>query len=283
MRDYTQNSFFDVIINELEDMRGLSGICIGFERGEWRNDRFSQYVFNFLPEFALTWSERQKCNDKTAVELLRKAAQIIYQTEKYSKRGEFGELILLAVLKELFNTIPAICKIYYKSSVNETVKGFDAVHVIVIGDSLELWLGEVKFYNNINNAIYDVVKELDVHSKTDYLRNEFALISNKIDDSWEHSEKLLKLLDPNTSLDKIFDRTCIPILLTYDSDVINNYENLKKEYQNKIEEEIRKHYDVFLKSKLPKDLRIHLILLPLKSKKTLVDDLQRRLVAWQNI
>ncbi len=264
-------------------MRGLSGICIGFERGEWRNERFSQYVFNFLPEFALTWSERQKFSDQTAVELLRKAAQIIYQTEKYSKRGEFGELILLAVLKELFSTIPAICKIYYKSSVNETVKGFDAVHVIVIGNSLELWLGEVKFYNNINNAIHDVVNELEVHSKTDYLRNEFALISNKIEDSWEHSEKLLKLLDPNTSLDKIFDRTCIPVLLTYDSNVINNYETLKKEYQNKIEEEILKYYDIFLKSNLPKDLRIHLILLPLKSKKTLVDGLQRRLMAWQSI
>jgi len=190
---------------------------------------------------------------------------------------------LLAVLKELFNTIPAIAKIYYKSSVNETVKGFDAVHVVDAGDTLELWLGEVKFYNNIRKAIYDVIRELEAHSHSDYLRNEFAFISNKIDKSWNHSEELLKLLDPNTSLDEVFDRTCIPVLLTYDSSIIKDFSNLKEEYRRNIEDEIRKYNDAFIKSNPPADLRIHLILLPLKSKDELVENLQKRLQAWQNM
>ncbi len=236
-----------------------------------------------MPEFALSWQERQNFSDKTAVELLRRASKIIYQTEKYQKRGEFGELILLAVLEELFNTIPAIAKIYYKSSVNETVKGFDAVHVVVVDGTLELWLGEVKFYSDIKKAIYDVVKELSAHSSNGYLRNEFAFISNKIDKSWDHSENLLKLLDPNTSLDEVFDRTCIPVLLTYDSSITGEYENLKEKYRQIIEAELRKYNDTFLKSNLPKDLKIHLILLPLKSKIELVDRLQKRLEAWQSM
>lgn len=279
----TGRSFFEVIIHEPDVLRGLSGICIGFERGNWRCERFSEYIFNYLPEFALNWQERQNFSDKTAVELLRRASKIIYQTEKYQKRGEFGELILLAVLEELFNTIPAIAKIYYKSSVNDTVKGFDAVHVVVADDTLELWLGEVKFYCDIKKAIYDVVKELEIHSGNGYLRNEFAFISNKIDKSWDHSEDLLKLLDPNTSLDEVFDRTCIPVLLTYDSSTTREYENLKEKYREIIEAEIRKYNDTFLKSNLPKDLKIHLILLPLKSKVELVERLQKRLEAWQSI
>ncbi|MEN3029932.1 Hachiman antiphage defense system protein HamA [Chromobacterium amazonense] len=37
----------------------------------------------------------------------------------------------------------AISKIYFKDAVNNTVKGFDAVHVLATQNGLELWLGEV--------------------------------------------------------------------------------------------------------------------------------------------
>ncbi|MDD3565747.1 MAG: DUF1837 domain-containing protein [Methanothrix sp.] len=278
------NKFFDIIIHEPRSLRGLSGICVGFERGEWRCARLSKHLFEYLPEFALNHSELDKYNShRDAVPMLRKAAKTVYQTKKFQNRGEFGELILHVVLKELFDTIPAISKIYYKDSANDTVKGFDAVHVVNIDNSLELWLGEVKFYTDIKRAIYDIVKELKIHSETDYLRNEFASISNKIDDSWEYAEKLQKLLHPNTSLDAVFDKTCIPVLLTYDSDVIKDYDTLKYQYRHKIQEEIRKHYQVFLKSDLPKDLKIHLFLLPLKSKTELLEKLQTELEAWQSI
>jgi len=154
------NNFFDIIIHEPGSLRGLSGICVGFERGEWRCARLSKYLFEYLPEFALTHSELIKYKSyRNAVPMLRKAAKIVYQTKKFKYRGEFGELILHVVLRETFNTIPAISKIYYKDSVNETVKGFDAVHVVNIDNSLELWLGEVKFYSNYsapNHKIYYV-------------------------------------------------------------------------------------------------------------------------------
>ena len=81
---------------------------------------------------------------------MRQVVMSIYQSENFKSRGEFGELLLHAIIRETYNTIPAISKIYYKDGPNETVKGFDAVHVVVTDDTLELWLGEVKFYNNIS-------------------------------------------------------------------------------------------------------------------------------------
>ena len=33
-------------------------------------------------------------------------------------------------MRQVFDTIPAISKIFYKDSANDTVKGFDAVHVL---------------------------------------------------------------------------------------------------------------------------------------------------------
>ena len=58
------------------------------------------------------------------------------------------------------------------------MKGFDAVHVVDTGASLELWLGEVKFYET-SQGDPDVVKELEAHTQQDYLRSEFAAIVTK--------------------------------------------------------------------------------------------------------
>ena len=108
---------------------------------------------------------------------------------------------------------PMISKIFYKTSANDTVKGFDAVHVVGPPEDMELWIGEAKFYKNIAAAIRDVVTEIIAHIQRDYLREEFLWIKGKIDNASAHAEQMNKLLSPNTSLDAIFKRTCIPVLV----------------------------------------------------------------------
>ena len=39
--------------------------------------------------------------------------------------------------------------------------------------------GEVKFYNDFATAVRDVVSEIEAHFKEDYLKKEFAAITNK--------------------------------------------------------------------------------------------------------
>lgn len=279
----------EIKVHDLGIYPSLTGLCAGFESGEWRCDAFSHHMMDWLPEFALSFSERENLRDHNAVELLRKAAKVVYSTEKYGKRGEFGELLLHILMRQVFNTLPAINKIYYKSSINETVKGFDAVHVVVNEkeSSLELWLGEAKFYSSASNAIIDVVKELKEHTERDYLRDEFLLIKNKIDEKWPHFDKMQELLSPNTSLDAIFNVVCIPVLITYNSGIVASYPENKATYTDDLIEEVTKYYNSF-KDKceiinLPKVLRIHFFVVPLKEKRELVDMLDMRLKAWQMI
>jgi hypothetical protein len=68
--------------------------------------------------------------------LVKQAAKTVYTTDKYQRRGEFFELLPHALLREVFNSEPAISKIYYKSATIETVKGFDAVHIVEAGNDL---------------------------------------------------------------------------------------------------------------------------------------------------
>jgi hypothetical protein len=83
----------------------------------------------------------------------------------------------------------------------------------VTNSSLELWLGEVKFYGRIATAITDVVKEIQQHMERNYLREEFAAIVRKIDPKWPQASQLSQLLDPNTSLDDIFKLICVTLCI----------------------------------------------------------------------
>jgi hypothetical protein len=241
----------------------------------------------WLPEFALKHSEVEGLGASNALELIAKAAKSVYASEKYQNRGEFGELLLHVALRQCFKTLPAISKYFYKDSRNDTVKGFDAVHAVASEASLELWLGEVKFYDDIARAIADVIVEIEKHLQRDYLRDEFAAITNKIDDSWPHADKLKKLLHPDTSLDEVFDCVCIPALLTYDSPVVGGFFEVSAEYKARFEEEIRKHHASFSaklsKKALPEKLRIHLFLLPLREKASLVAALDEALKRVQEV
>ena len=274
--------FLVVRANELGPP-GCNGLCVGYERGAWRARQFADHVMEWLPEFALSAEECLTLKAANAVPFIRRAAQLVYESKKFEARGEFGELFLHIAIRQVFSSIPAISKLYYKTATNDTVKGFDAVHVVDSGKDLELWIGEAKFYDDISRAISDVIKEIAKHTRTDYLRTEFALVANKIDDKAKHAAKLRKLLDPNTSLDEVFKRVCIPVLLTYDSPVIQGNTECNAGYEEAFKVEIRKHWKTFAGKGLPTELRIHLFLIPLNHKKELVAILDERLKAWQAV
>jgi hypothetical protein len=275
--------FLKIRVHDLSMDVGLSALCVGYERGEWRENGFSDHVMEWIPEFALKEAELKGVDSGNMVKLMRKAASIIYKSNKFKNRGEFGEIFLHIALRQIFNSVPVISKIYYKSSKNDTVKGFDCVHVVENDEDLELWIGEVKFYKSLDSAIKDVVAEIASHTDTDYLRDEFILIANKLDESSVHGKEVLKLLSPSTSLDEVFDRACIPVLLTYESAVVNDFEKCSKEYCARFELEIREAYKKFSKCHLPEEIYIHLILLPIRSKENLVACLDGKLKLWQKI
>jgi len=277
------DEFLEVRVHDMGPKPSVSGLCVGYELGEWRTDQFVDHLMEWLPEFSLTYSEIKSIHSGNAVSLMREAAKKIYKSEKFKNRGEFGELILHAAIRQVFGSLPAVSKIFYKSALNNTVKGFDAVHVVDGGQGLELWLGEAKFYSDLTGAIYDVVQELKDHTDRDYLNDEFLLIAGKIDPEWPHAEQLKKLISKNTSLDEVFKRACIPVLLTYDSSCVDGHSACTEEYITDFKEEIMKGYAKFAAKDLPANVTIHLFLMPLKAKKKLVEILDEKLKGWQKL
>lgn len=238
---------------------------------------------DWLPEFSLSYSERESINDTNLVSQLRKAAQIVYDTDKYDRRGEFGELILHALMRETMGTESAISKIYFKDAVNNTVKGFDAVHVLATQTALELWLGEVKFYKDVTQAIRDVVPELEAHFQDDYLKKEFVLITNKLDPSWAGTPKVKDLLHRNRSLDEVVTAVVVPVLLTYDSTTVKGFSQASQQYKAALETELAAIHQKFVAKNKVTKVRIELFLFPMASKDDLLAQLHKRLQAAQDL
>lgn len=276
-------AFFKVHCQNMQLDPRLHGVCAGYETGKWRAEQLSRYLMEWLPEFCLSYSEHESIKGTNAVSQLRAAAQTVYDTDKYDRRGEFGELLLHALLREIMQTQPAISKIFFKDSANNTVKGFDAIHVVDTAAGLELWLGEVKFYKDITQAIADVTRELKAHFEGNYLKKEFALITNKLDPAWSGTLKLKKLLHKNVSLDDVVSAIVVPVLLTYESATTLAYTKASAEYAQKLEDELQKNHTRFKKANSVTHVRIELFLFPMASKQDLLDQLHKRLVAAQNI
>lgn len=280
------SKFFKIIVHDESSIPTLLGICAGFENGEWRGQRLADNLFNCIPDFCLSYSEVHEVDSTEWMDKLRKSVAMIYNSPKYKSRGEFGELLLHYILKDFYKTIPAISKMYFKDGPNETVKGFDAVHVIENDEGLlDLWLGEVKFYKNASQAIKDVIPEIEEHFAHDYLRTEFIAITNKLDKESPFYEKLSQLISPNTSLDEIFERICVPVLITFNSKVIDKHVKYTDAYKEEMRTEMEKYFNQFETQfeKLGIDIEVHLFLLPLKTKETFVQMLNNKLNLWQQL
>lgn len=193
---------------EEADYSDVSLYLVGYEAGEWRLQQWVKSTFrDHLLTFGLTYSEFQTVNYGNAASQLSRAARMVYDTENYKRRGEFGELFLHGILRDFFGAEPAISKIFFLDGPNETAKGFDGVHVILDDEGeLTLWLGESKLYGDVRSGIRDAVRSLEDHIRNEFLRREFLAVTNKLDAAWPHRERLKELLDETTSLDQVLEK-----------------------------------------------------------------------------
>lgn len=279
----TPAPFLSIRVHDEATSPSLLAMCAGYEGGKWRAQTLAKHMMEWLPDFALSLADLRDSDSGTWVRMLRRAAALVYQSEKFKNRGEFGELLLHLIVRQVYGSLPAISKIRYKSSRNDTVKGFDAVHVVGPPDEMELWLGEAKFYSDFAKAAADVAKELEAHTETDFLRDEFLLIRGKIDPELPHAAALTRLLDENVSLDEVFRCAAIPVLLTYDSECLASHSGCTTAYAKTFEEEVRRLWARFAAKLSPTHTAVHLILVPLATKEALVALLDAELKTWQNI
>lgn len=280
----------NVMVEKFDDAIPLLGVCAGHEDKRWRFRALSNDLFEWAMDWILPHEELAGLTHTNAYRLMSKAIGRIYTTEKYERRGEIGELLLHIVLRRFLGSQRAISRIYFKDAANDTVKGFDAIHVVAHetengSEELELWLGEAKFFKDSSSAIGAVLEELEAHLDSQYLRSEFAAISDKIEPGWKHGPRLRSLLKREVSLDEVFERVVIPVFITFNSDITGRHPSTSPDYKREMIQHMEIEWDSFRSrfqgKTLPREVKVQLILLPMHTKADLISSFDERLKSWQ--
>jgi hypothetical protein len=273
----------ELVLEERISEATLRAYHVGYDQNKFRLQPLVDVIRRVIPEFSLGYIAGNQIPSAQAIEKLREAALIVYTTDKYQRRGEFGELILHLLLRDFCNTLPLIAKIYFKDSYNVTIHGFDGVHVTTEDGIKKLWLGESKLYTDGKSGIIDLSNDLKEHFAADYLRQEFDLISKKLPIDFPEIDHWRTLMDKHQKLDVIYSSIVIPMVCTYTSDTCRNHCEETEGYIASFLSECRYLESEFQSRNIRTDLDVILMLLPVYDKDELNTELDNRLKAMQNI
>ena len=273
----------ELVLEEKISEATLKAYHVGYDQNKFRLQQLVDGIRTVIPEFALGYIAGHQIASAQVVDKLREAAISVYTTEKYQRRGEFGELILHLLLRDFSDTTPLISKIYFKDADNATIHGFDGVHVTTKDGENKLWLGESKLYGDGNAGVIDLANDLKAHFAADYLRREFQLISKKLPSDFPDIERWRNLMDQHQKLDVIYSSIVIPMVCTYTSDVCRNHCKETHEYIQDFTAECKDLEEKFQSRNIRTNLEAILMLLPVYDKDELNSELDKRLKAMQQI
>lgn len=240
----------------------------------------ADHLFQWLPYVALNQESQLSFGKHNFLEMLSVAAAHIYNTKKTESRGELGELLLHIACVQVFKTIPVLCKLILKTSSNDTVKGFDGVHVVVKNDGFELWLGESKFYSDPKKAIRDAVKSVREHIVPSFLTVEKAMLIGHVAKDIPRRDEIIHLFKSQTSGDKLLDVSVFPVFIAYESETVSSFEKLSEKYVEELRGEVSK-LKVYFKDKVENlPLRFQLIFFPMASKSDVIEGFDKKLKAF---
>lgn len=263
------------------DDRNVKLYACDYELSRYRDHELVNIICDTIYEFA-TGDYSNTVKPQELRRRLIEAAKSVYTTEKYSRRGELGELVLHFILRDWYNSIPLLSKIFYKSADNENVKGFDCVHVLDSSDKDVLFLGESKFYKNGKEGLADLAKDIGKHIEENFLKREMEIVHKKISLDNEIGSKWKSKLSPGVSLDSILSKVILPLLCVYESDSIKKYTKRDDEFIRSLQDEI----DGFLKNfKYKSEIKVefHIVFVPIEDKDKLIKLFNEQLKKMQGM
>jgi hypothetical protein len=260
---------------------GESAYCAGFETKQWRCGQFAFHLVEWLPDYALIEEDLNFTQGNSVIKL-NQAAVRVYTSEKYKNRGEVGEIALHAVCRDFFGTIPISPRVFYQSASNDVIKAFDMVHVrFPTVDTIEIWLGESKIYEDPGSAISEAIKSVKSHIDAGFLSNEKLLLGPQIPKSTPNYDKVAALFHKSTSLDELVNSAVFVIGISTNSKAALAAKQIDECYISDINNELAELSSKLNGSGLCKQVKIVLVYIPLADKAALISEFDKRLKGLQ--
>ena len=276
----------DASITPSANKRVLS-VINDFEDTKWRYAHFQNFIWDNIAETALSSIERQSLANQSHT-LLTEAAKSLRLTDAakkdIGKGSELAEIVLYGIMKHHYQALPVVPKIFYKQNNQDNAKGADS-HIVVSGNDFSIWLGEAKFYNDIEDArLGTIVESVGNALQTDKLKKENSIITNVRDIDALIGDAGLKArikaaLQPQNSIDALKPRLHIPILLLHECVITKGCTSLTGAYKASIVDFHKKRAKAYFKKQVKElkstvaqysDINFHVILFPVPDKGEIV-------------
>lgn len=263
----------------------LLSVVNGFEDEHWMKKNFQDFIFNNIAQTALNAEERIKCIDDSYT-ALTEAAKHLRLIEDKGQGSEIAEIVLYGIMKHHYKAISVTPKIFYKQNDNDNAKGADAVHIVLTNDgNFQLWLGEAKFYNSIEDVRFaEPLNSVKQMLGTSIIRKEMSVMTslheldNQIKDI-QLVKNIKEALRGDVSIDEIKPHIHVPILLLHECEITAKAKRLDELYIQQIKEFHKERAISFFRKQISKlgnianydSIQFHLILFPIPKKKDVVD------------
>jgi hypothetical protein len=260
----------------------------GFEDTKWRYTHFQNFIWDNIVETALSSVERQSLSHQSH-SLLTEAAKSLRLTDEakndIGKGSELAEIVLYGIMKHHYQALPVVPKIFYKQNSQDNAKGADSVYIVVSGNDFSIWLGEAKFYSDIEDArLGTIVESVGNALQTDKLKKENSIITNVRDLDELIGDAALKArikatLQQQNSIDSLKPRLHIPILLLHECAITKGCTSLTGAYKAAIVDFHKKRAKAYFKKQVKElggtvaqysDIQFHVILFPVPDKGAIV-------------
>lgn len=288
IKDAFANVTEDADLTPLDNKRVLS-LVNDFQDGAWWLEKFEKYVWNNIAQTALSAKERETIAAQPYEALVAAAKKLRLTDQDKDDKGrgsEIAEIVLYGIMKDYYNALPVVPKIFYKQNSKDYAKGSDSVHIVLTEDDFEFWFGEAKFYSDISNSRLDAILDsVEESLTTEKLEKENSIITNLNDfDNLGISDDLkpeiVRLLASGTSMDELKPKLNVPILLLHECVITGKCTEMSDDYRNEIlayhRERATKYFSKQIErlaSRVSKysDIRFHILLFPVANKAQIVD------------
>lgn len=275
LRDRIENLIFEFKYSFTPNVVRKEAFHLGYDSKKYRQNELVKIIRDTITHFALTPEEFSELSSKGDIgEMQRISWGRISKANKY-KKGDYGELLLFIILSVIYNVPKFVTKVRLRSSIKEQIKGFDCAHFTIEKNEPILWLGEAKFHKAFSGALSEAIKSIKAHFEKDYLEDEISILYSNVEANKNVELAALKKVLRGKSLDDVKFR--VPILLTYDSVVVQENSEIKKKFEDDLKIELDKiNTSIENKEiKLGSNIELLFIIFPLHTVATIKTELEK--------
>lgn len=246
-----------------------------YERKVWRSEQLSKYLVTWIAELSLKASELVEIDQLNLGEKLEAGLRAIRAQRNLHSSELLGEALLHAILRHYFGSEPVACKIFHRSVLGDRITR--NAHIICDGAGDQLWLGRTYLFDGTNEGAFftQVVREVSETIETEVLQEEKRAIIQLREPQHLSSSVLWGAFNQGASIDRIIEIICVPVLIAYDSAVLQA--GYADDYQRRLEMEISQFASRCL-TNMPErisEIKIHLIFVPIENLSTLTSRFER--------